>query len=142
MPMLPSRRCQGCGHMVAGSCPTCAKQQQQRSDRSRRDERHRALLRTERWKRYSKARLARLPVCGQRENGERDTALSRCARLGLFTLAEVTDHVIPVNRGGSMWSPQNHMSACADCNRAKGDRLDAHSEAAGSRGDDDSLVFA
>lgn len=37
-------------------------------------------------------------------------------------LAEVTDHIVPVSKGGSMWDRSNHQSLCRSCNSAKGDR--------------------
>jgi 5-methylcytosine-specific restriction endonuclease McrA len=72
-----------------------------------------------RWARYSKARLQRLPICGQREDGTFDATHSRCARDGRFMPAQCTDHVIPISQDGSMWDPQNHLSLCLSCNTWK-----------------------
>jgi 5-methylcytosine-specific restriction endonuclease McrA len=44
---------------------------------------------------------------------------ARCWMCG--AKATQTDHVIPLNRGGTDW-PANQRPACARCNRAKGDR--------------------
>lgn len=75
-----------------------------------------------RWSQYSKRWLSQRPVCGMREDMSLDTAHSRCARDGRTTPAQCVDHTVPVSRGGSMYDPANHMSACIACNSAKGDR--------------------
>jgi 5-methylcytosine-specific restriction endonuclease McrA len=138
---MPQRRC-GCGRMVTGACEFCTKQRRQHVDRFRREDAHRAALRTERWRRYSLRWLAEHPFCGTRADNQRYPQHSRCTRLNLLTLAECTDHIVPISKGGSVFRPDNHQSLCFACNSAKGDRLDVQDDTASRRGDDDALVFA
>jgi len=59
-----------------------------------------------RWARYSRARLLRFPWCVD------------CGRL-----ADVTDHILAAKyRPDLFWDPGNHQSLCGDCNRRKGIR--------------------
>jgi hypothetical protein len=74
------------------------------------------------WSLYAKRWLQRRPVCGMRDDMSLDLIHSRCAAAGRTTPAECVDHTVPMSRGGSLYDPANHMSACIRCNSAKGDR--------------------
>jgi 5-methylcytosine-specific restriction protein A len=75
---------------------------------------------TKAWAEYSKAWLARFPLCGMRGDGQRHAEHSRCARRGLQTRATVVDHIRSLAFGGSLMDPSNHESLCTACNTAKG----------------------
>ena len=100
-----------------GKCPAHTKVQAQQVDAVRGTAQQRGY--TYQWSLYSKARLTRLPVCGMREDGSLDTTNSRCAQQGLTTMAQCTDHVVPLRHNGAMWDPSNHLSLCLPCNTWK-----------------------
>ena len=95
----------------SGYCAACRRPVQQQKDDARRDLPYRALYRTSRWKRCSRARLARFPWC------------ALCAAKGIRTLATCTDHIQPASQCPELFFEEtNHQSACDACNAAKGDR--------------------
>lgn len=98
----------GCPRLVrVGYCP----EHQRVQDRARRDEPHRQLYRTSRWKHMSRQQLAAEPWCWY------------CLQRGVKTLATQTDHVLPAStHPEEFFNRLNHRSACAECNAAKGDR--------------------
>jgi 5-methylcytosine-specific restriction protein A len=107
----------GCGVVVrSGRC----KQHETAKEQQRGTSRERGY--TYRWSVYAKQWLQRRPVCGMRDDMSLDTINSRCAAAGMTTVARCVDHTVPISRGGSMFDPSNHMSACIACNSAKGDR--------------------
>lgn len=67
-----------------------------------------AFYSTPRWRRESKAFLARHPFCAE------------CASLGLDVLAQEVDHRVP-HRGdaGLMWDRSNWQSLCKPCHSRK-----------------------
>jgi 5-methylcytosine-specific restriction endonuclease McrA len=68
-------------------------------------------LHTQRWRRYSRQRLAQFPWCVGYPSGQHREA----ARL-----AECTDHILPARAYPELvWEPTNHQSLCHDCNRRK-----------------------
>jgi 5-methylcytosine-specific restriction endonuclease McrA len=99
-PTAPLRVCAtaGCPNRVTrGHCPEHTRVQRQ--SRRPTDPRYG----TQRWRRYSAARLVEHPFCVD------------CGRL-----AEVTDHVIPVtDRPDLFWEASNHASRCQDCNKRR-----------------------
>lgn len=42
-----------------------------------------------------------------------------CQEQGITTLADMMDHVIPVNVGGDPWDRRNRMSMCHNCHNSK-----------------------
>lgn len=72
-----------------------------------------------RWAKYSKARLARFPLC------------AACERQGKVVLATCTDHMKP-HRGdlGTFWDESNHQSLCSACNARKAAREGAERRSA------------
>ncbi len=64
-----------------------------------------ALYHTPRWVRYSAQFKKRHPYCVNFE---------QCHH---FT--EITDHIIPVEQGGTFWDPANHQPMCRPCHDRK-----------------------
>lgn len=111
----------GCSARVSsGHCLAHTKARQQVSDIHRGSARQRGY--TTRWDTFSKAWLARFPWCGQRADGQRYALHSRCVQAQQWTLAEVTDHIVPLSQGGTNCDEANSQSLCRRCNTAKGDR--------------------
>jgi len=71
------------------------------------------------WAAYSRRWLVRFPWCGQRQDGNRHAAHSRCTTRGEYTRATVTDHIRAIKDGGARLDPSNHQSLCAGCNARK-----------------------
>jgi 5-methylcytosine-specific restriction endonuclease McrA len=59
------------------------------------------------------------PWCGQRRNGTFSAEHSRCVQRGERVPADVTDHIVAIAAGGTIFDPDNHQSLCASCNTAK-----------------------
>jgi len=74
---------------------------------------------TREWAIYSRAWLARHPICGMRQDGGLHIEHSHCARLGLRTKATCTDHIRAIKAGGARFDPANHQSLCHACNSRK-----------------------
>lgn len=109
MPSAPLRLCAapGCQTLVThGQC--VAHRQAQEQVRGTRHQRGY----TNRWAAYSKARLARYPLCVGYPHGYHGSTP---------TLATCTDHVLSARaHPDRFWDERNHQSLCADCNRRKG----------------------
>lgn len=118
MPTAALRACAaiGCRELVSkGRCPQHAKQ----ADAGTRGTAHQRGY-THAWSAFSKSRLARLPFCGLRPDGTYDVTNSRCVQQGrLKTLAQCTDHIIPLRQGGAMYDESNLLSLCLACNSWK-----------------------
>ncbi len=71
------------------------------------------------WAAYSRAWLARFPLCGQRADGRLHPEHSRCVQVGARVRATVTDHILALRHGGARLDPRNHQSLCRGCNAAK-----------------------
>lgn len=65
---------------------------------------------TWRWTKLSRAYRAAHPLCEE------------CLRQGIYTPAEVVDHIIPVALCDDFWDETNWQSLCQRCNIAKGNR--------------------
>lgn len=115
---------QYCGHpscsvlVKKGKCVTHARTQ----DRARGTAQERGY--NAQWALYSQTFRAQHPLCGERADGTMDTVNSRCAKEGRTTPAECVDHTIPISQGGSIFDPENHMSACFACNTWKAQALE------------------
>ena len=80
---------------------------------------------TTEWSTYSRLRLQQFPICGMQEDGTISGQYgSRCAAEGRTVPAQCTDHIVPLSRGGEMWSTSNHQSLCLACNTAKANSVD------------------
>jgi 5-methylcytosine-specific restriction protein A len=101
-----------------GRCPA----HERTYDRQRGTARERGY--TSRWDEYSKARLQRYPLCGQRQDGLLYPEHSQCAKEGRTVAAQCTDHIVAVHKGGSMWDESNHQSLCLACNSRKANELE------------------
>jgi len=87
-----------------------------------------------RWDAYSRAYLARNPLCGDRD-GYAATGDSVCARGRMApNPAKVTDHVTP-HRGdyALIWDPANHQALCHGCHNRKTAQKDRGRLAPGDR---------
>lgn len=112
MPMMPPRKCHGCGRMVVGPCEDCARERAKRVDVKRNTTDYRALYRTEKWKQTSRRHLALHPWCVGFPAGSHGTER---------VLAQCTDHIRPAHRYPELFfEPSNHQSLCFDCNTSKG----------------------
>lgn len=60
-----------------------------------------------RWRTCSKSFRKINPLC------------RNCSELGLTTLADVVDHIIPITAGGSKFDNRNHQSLCLSCHGDK-----------------------
>ena len=65
------------------------------------------------WRRKSKNNLYLNPDCAE------------CARKGLVTAAQMTDHIIPRHQGGAEYDDDNLQSLCNSCHAIKSGR-EAH----------------
>lgn len=111
----------GCPERVSGThCQAHTKDRQSIADRHRGSARARGY--TTQWDAFSLRWLARFPWCGERADGRRHPEHSRCTQAGQWTLAEVTDHIVPLSKGGTNCDEANSQSLCGRCNKAKGDR--------------------
>ena len=119
MAMAARRPCsaQGCSALVSsGRCPTHARQQ----DRARGTAVERGY--DWRWAKFSKRWLLRHPLCGMRADGRIHEESRRPSCRGREVLAQCTDHVVPMSRGGAQYDTSNLMSLCIACNTAKANR--------------------
>lgn len=62
------------------------------------------------WRKVSKLNLEKNPLCVS------------CLQNDLNTMAKVTDHIVPISKGGDKWSEDNHQSLCHECHNAKSAR--------------------
>lgn len=54
------------------------------------------------------------------ENHRRDNPYcAYCLEKGIVRMANLLDHIIPINRGGSIWNSANHASSCNECHNVK-----------------------
>lgn len=120
MPLSAEKFCAtpGCTHRGRFTyCPTCQGTQRTLSDGHRGSARERGY--DHKWDVYSKRWLARFPWCGQRMDGRFHAEHSRCVQTGQRTLAQVTDHIIDLAKGGAHRDEANSQSLCRRCNTAK-----------------------
>lgn len=112
MPLTPFRACPRCGQKFRGpSCRACGP-------------RPSSFVRSTedypiRWKRHSIDFRARFPFCGLRSDNAFHPEHSDCARLGRKVLANLVDHIRPVELGGDMYDESNHQSLCFRCHSRK-----------------------
>ena len=109
MPWKNKRPCThpGCGNLTdSGKCEKHRKQAAQEYERGRSDEMRR-FYNSREWRRASKLHLAKEPLC------------RLCAAEGRFVEAVMTDHIIPIKRGGNPWDESNWQSLCASCHSSK-----------------------
>lgn len=59
------------------------------------------------WRKTSKSFLQRNPLC------------KHCETNGFDVPAKVTDHIVPINRGGAMLDENNFQSLCEKCHNSK-----------------------
>ena len=50
---------------------------------------------------------------------ERDGYICRIGAPGCTLAANQVDHIVPVAKGGSWWSPENLRAACPRCNNGR-----------------------
>src|SRR5688500_13860395 len=71
------------------------------------------------WRRLSRWHRQQFPLCGQGPNEDANRAASRCLQLGLITLADVSDHIVPVTVDPARrLDPTNLRSLCANCHNS------------------------
>lgn len=109
MPSKPLKPCanRSCGELTWGTyCEACRKKRAQQSESNRASASARGY--NHRWAKYSRAWLARNPLC------------EYCKANGVTTPATVTDHIIP-HKGDQrlFWDPTNHQSLCKSCHDHK-----------------------
>jgi 5-methylcytosine-specific restriction protein A len=123
-PTAPRRPCAGsptCPNTVTGKHSRCPAHRRQ-AEQARGTPTERGY--DSRWARYSKAWLARHPLCGQLADGTLDLEWSVCAREGRTTAARCTDHRRSLKQGGSQYDPANSLSLCRSCNARKSNKLE------------------
>lgn len=62
---------------------------------------------TTRWRKSRLSFLKRNPCCVS------------CKERGIFTPANVVDHIVPVSQGGEFWDRSNWQPMCASCHNTK-----------------------
>ena len=95
----------GCGKLSDSSrCEEHRLQERRRyeQERSASDDDTRAFYNSRAWRRASKNHLEDEPLC------------RKCG-----AIAVMTDHVIPIKRGGSKWDASNWQSLCQSCHARK-----------------------
>ena len=60
---------------------------------------------------YPNTKLEQCPLCEE------------CQRRGITTLAQVVDHIVPINRGGAKLDMANLQSLCYPCHNRVGHRI-------------------
>lgn len=117
MPTAPLHPCTepGCSALVTkGKCPTHAKAK----DALRGTAQERGY--TYQWSLFSQRWLSHFPLCGMRKDGELHIEHSRCWQQGLYTYEDlVTDHIVPLSKGGAQFDEANCQTLCRACNSAK-----------------------
>lgn len=81
---------------------------------------NRNVYNTRQWKAIARKHKAMYPLCVE------------CEAQGVITPSEVTDHIVPINQGGAVWSMDNMQSLCYR-HHAKKSGHEAHGFAPGSR---------
>lgn len=116
------RPCPGphCGKLITSGkyCASCQSKKEKAIDRERGSASERGYDAT--WAHYAKQWLQRFPWCGQRLDGALYLEHSRCVQRAQRTRATVTDHIVPIRKGGKRFDPKNMQSLCNACNVAKG----------------------
>lgn len=69
-----------------------------------------SLYNSKRWRKVSKIERSKEPLC------------AACQALDLVVKADVRDHIIPVEHGGSFWDDRNRWSLCHDHHNSKSAR--------------------
>ena len=59
------------------------------------------------WPRVRREQLVREPLC------------RHCKLAGIIKPAHHVDHIIPINKGGDWFDPENLQSLCAECHSVK-----------------------
>lgn len=59
------------------------------------------------WRKLRNLKLEQSPLCEE------------CQRRGITTLAQVVDHIVPINRGGAKLDIANLQSLCHPCHNRK-----------------------
>lgn len=72
-----------------------------------RDNPNQAFYNSGAWRLASKSNLQDNPLC------------QACHSAGNIKAANLTDHAVPINRGGSKFNRKNHLSLCHDCHNRK-----------------------
>jgi 5-methylcytosine-specific restriction protein A len=92
--------------------PNIPKKQKQRpwatpEPHGRRKEKNRDVYNTTRWRKFRRMRLNEEPLCRE------------CEKKGLTVIADVLDHITPINEGGHIYSTKNTQPLCHPCHNSK-----------------------
>lgn len=121
MPMRPLRPCAqpGCPAIVAkGRCATHTKAKQRAADVIRGTAQERGY--DSRWATFSTLWRRSHPLCGMRADGQLHAEHSRCVKVNLLNDKDlVTDHIIPLAKGGEQYDESNLQTLCRACNTRK-----------------------
>ena len=63
------------------------------------------------WRRLRAVKLEQNPMCEE------------CERNGRYTPAQMVDHIVPINKGGSVLDLDNLQSLCGGCHNEKHERF-------------------
>lgn len=118
----PTPRCPNL--TTGGPCAQHRKERQRAQDAQRGSAKERGY--DYQWSLTSQAHLKQFPFCGDRSpDAYTDGWRGECKEQGLYTLAEVTDHIRP-HKGDRLlfWDPLNRQSMCSRCNTLKAIRFE------------------
>jgi 5-methylcytosine-specific restriction endonuclease McrA len=59
------------------------------------------------WRKLRHLVLSKQPLCVM------------CRKKGRYTTANTVDHILPINKGGAVWNPDNLQSLCSSCHNRK-----------------------
>ncbi|CCH54470.1 putative phage-related protein [Fibrisoma limi BUZ 3] len=81
--------------------------QQQSNPNQGRENPHREIYGSSRWKKLSKSFRDKNPLCRQ------------CKQTGRLTPTYCADHIVPINEGGDPWDIGNLQPLCLKCHQRK-----------------------
>ena len=68
------------------------------------------LYKTRQWRKLREMVLHKQPICVM------------CEQKKIYTTANTIDHILPINKGGAVWSMDNLQALCSSCHNKKSAR--------------------
>ncbi len=102
---IPKKICSICRKIKKDDCDRCKKKPFEGINTA-----NQSFYNSTRWRKIAKGHKTKHPLCEE------------CLDKGIVTAVQITDHIIPIDKGGNKFSSDNLRSLCHKCHNKKSGR--------------------